>query len=191
MTSLAIDTLRYAKRLEEGGVNRLHADAMAMALEEQLTGHFLSKVDADARFDGIDVRFDGIDARLDAMDIRFDGIDARLDGIDARLDAMDVRFNGIDARLDKLETRLDIMQATTDAKFAAIDAKFESIERQLKIMLGVMFFGFTLLVALGLYQPYRASVAGAVVPTLEQRASSGGAASATDPNPVQAAPAAN
>ena len=191
MTSLAIDTLRYAKRLEEGGVNRLHADAMAMALEEQLTGHFLSKVDADARFDGIDVRFDGIDARLDAMDVRFDGIDARLDamdvrfdGIDARLDAMDVRFNGIDARLDKLEARLDIMQATTDAKF-------ESIERQLKIMLGVMFFGFTLLVALGLYQPYRASVAGAVVPTLEQRASSGGAASATDPNPVQAAPAAN
>ena len=83
------------------------------------------------------------------------------------------------------------MQATTDAKFAAIDAKFESIERQLKIMLGVMFFGFTLLVALGLYQPYRASVAGAVVPTLEQRASSAGAASATAPNPVQAAPAAN
>ena len=184
MTSLAIDTLRYAKRLEEGGVNRLHADAMAMALEEQLTGHFLSKVDADARFDRIDVRFDGIDARLDAMDVRFDGIDARLD-------AMDVRFNGIDARLDKLEARLDIMQATTDAKFAAIDAKFGSIERQLKIMLGVMFFGFTLLVALGLYQPYRASVAGAVVPTLEQRASSGGAASATAPNPVQAAPAAN
>ena len=40
-----IDTLRYAQRLAEAGMNRGTANAMAQALNEQLEGRLLTKAD--------------------------------------------------------------------------------------------------------------------------------------------------
>ena len=119
MVELVIDTLQYADRLEESGVGRKQASAMARALEEQLGERMPTRAE-------INERFNLVNARLDRMDARFDAMDTRLDAMDTRFDALD----------DKL-----------------------------RLVVGVIIFGFMLLTGLGLFQSFRSvspGVAGAV-----------------------------
>ena len=48
MTTSAIDTLRYARRLREAGVPSGQAEAMAGALGEELVGNVVTTPDLDA-----------------------------------------------------------------------------------------------------------------------------------------------
>ena len=45
MATTAIDTLRFARKLKEGGVPDEQAEAMAAALGEELTEHLATKAD--------------------------------------------------------------------------------------------------------------------------------------------------
>lgn len=141
MVELVIDTLQYADRLEEAGVGREQAGAMARALEEQLGERMPTRAEINERFNLVDARFDRMDARLDRMDTRLEAMDAKFEA----------KFEGIRHQFEAV-----------DGRFKAIDARFEAIDGRLRLVTAVMIFGFTLLTALGLFQSVRSVRPGTV-----------------------------
>lgn len=88
MKATVIDTLRFANRLKEAGVEPRQAEAMSRAINDELTEGVVTKRDLDAAVAELKneaaKKFSAIDARFDAMDAKFEG----------RLDAMDAKFEG-------------------------------------------------------------------------------------------------
>ena len=80
--SLAIDTLRFAKRLEEAGTPRSTADAMAEALNDELVDHLLTKADLAEALLPIHKQLAAADSRFSALDAKFD---AKFGGLSWRL----------------------------------------------------------------------------------------------------------
>ena len=157
MAELVIDTLQYVERLEEAGVDREQASAMARALEEQLGERMPTRAEINERFNLVDARFDRMDARLDRMDTRLEAMDAKFEA----------KFEGIRHQFEAV-----------DGRFKAIDARFEAIDGRLRLVTGVMIFGFTLLTALGLFQSVRSVWPGSVgVAEVQQPAT-------VSPNPI-------
>ena len=89
----AIDTLRYARRLADAGMNRETANAMAQALNEELEDRLLTKADlkADlaqalapihAKLGEFDQRFASMDGKFEAMDAKFE---AKIDSVSTKL----------------------------------------------------------------------------------------------------------
>ena len=70
--SLAIDTLRFAKRLEEAGTPRPTADAMADALNDELVDHQLTKADLAEALLPIHKQLAAADSRFSTLDAKFD-----------------------------------------------------------------------------------------------------------------------
>ena len=140
MQATVIDTLRYAVRLKEAGVEPAHAEAMSRALNDELTEGLATKADLDSAVTGLNARFDAVDAKFDAVDARFDAVDARFDAVDARFDAVDARFEAVDARFGAMDT-----------KFGAMDTKFDALGKQVGIQGRYMFLVLAVIVALGLY----------------------------------------
>ena len=97
MKKPSIDTLHYARRLEDNGMNQEAANAVALVLNDALT----------------DIRqeFEPIHAKLAEFDQRFATIDTKFEAMDAKFEAMDAKFEAMDAKMD--------------TKFEAIDAKFK------------------------------------------------------------------
>ncbi len=83
MQATVIDTLRYAVRLKEAGVEPAHAEAMPRALNDELTEGLATKADLDSAVTGLNARFDAVDARFDAVDARFDALGKQV-GIQGR-----------------------------------------------------------------------------------------------------------
>lgn len=79
MKKPSIDTLHYARRLEDNGMNQEAANAVALVLNDALT----------------DIRqeFEPIHAKLAEFDQRFAAIDTKFEAIDAKFDAMDAKFD--------------------------------------------------------------------------------------------------
>ena len=88
MQATVIDTLRYAVRLKEAGVEPAHAEAMSRALNDELTEGLATKADLDSAVTGLNARFDAVDARFGAVDARFDAVDARFGAMDTKFDAL-------------------------------------------------------------------------------------------------------
>ena len=147
MQATVIDTLRYAVRLKEAGVEPAHAEAMSRALNDELTEGLATKADLDSGVTGLKARFDTVDARFEAVDARFEAIDARFEAIDARFEAMDSRFDAMDTKFDAMDTKFDAM----DTKFDAMDTKFGALSKQVGIQGRYMFLVLAVIVALGLY----------------------------------------
>ena len=104
--SLAIDTLRFAKRLEEAGTPRPTADAMADALNDELVDHELTKADlAEALLP--------IHKQLAAADSRFEAMDAK---IDSKFNELDAKF---DAKFGALSTKLNLGLSLVFLMFSA------------------------------------------------------------------------
>ena len=137
MTAAVIDTLRFADRLKESGIQARHAEGIARALGEELADRLVTKSDLD---EALSPLRDGILA----LEARFDGLDPRFEAIDAKFDAIDTKFDAIDAKFDAI-----------DAKFDAMDAKFEALHREVSgkfnLLATMMVLGFTLVVGLGLF----------------------------------------
>ena len=95
--SLAIDTLRFAKRLEEAGTPRSTADAMAEALNDELVDHQLTKADLAEALLPIHKQLASVDGKFNAMDARFNAMDARFNALDAKFDA---KFDSLSWRLN-------------------------------------------------------------------------------------------
>ena len=131
MNANVIDTLRYADRLKEAGVENGQAEAMARALNAELTEGLATKTDlrnAIGKLENkVDLGFAAVDAKFDAMEAKFDG------------------------KFDAMETKFDAKFEAMDAKFEAMDAKFEALAGQFKSQSRHVFLVLALVVALGLY----------------------------------------
>lgn len=151
MATAAIDTLRYAERVKESGVEHSTANEMARALNDELADHVPTKVDLEPRFESLETKVESLDtkfeARCDALEAKFD---ARCDALeakfDARCDALEAKF---DARCDAMEAKFEARINALDAK---LEAKFDSLAASLKTTNAMMLFGFALLGTLGFFQ---------------------------------------
>ena len=130
--SLAIDTLRFAKRLEEAGTPRPTADAMADALNDELVDHQLTKADLAEALLPIHKQLAAADSRFDAMDAK---IDSKFNELDGKIDS---KFNELDGKVDSKFNELD-------AKF---DAKFGALSTKLSLGLSLVSLMFTAFVGL-------------------------------------------
>ena len=93
MNANVIDTLRYADRLKEAGVETGQAEAMARALNAELTEGLATKADlrdAIGKLEHkVDRGFAAVDAKFDAMEAKFDG---RFEAMDAKFEALAGQF---------------------------------------------------------------------------------------------------
>ena len=135
MATAAIDTLRYAEKLKEGGVETSTASQMARALNDELVDYVPTKVELEPRFAAIEAAFEAINARFEAVDARFEALEAKFE-----------------ARFEALETKFE-------ARFDALEAKIDSLATSLKVTNAMMVLGFALLGTLGLFQLTRDSSA--------------------------------
>lgn len=129
MATAAIDTLRYAERVKESGVEHSTANEMARALNDELADHVPTKVDLEPRFESLETKVESLDTKFEA---RCDALEAKFD---ARCDAMEAKF---EARINALDAKLE--------------AKFDSLAASLKTTNAMMLFGFALLGTLGFFQ---------------------------------------
>ena len=81
MATAAIDTLRYAEKLKQGGVEASTASQMARALNDELVDYVPTKADLEPRFASMEAAFEAIAARFEAVDARFDALEARIDSL--------------------------------------------------------------------------------------------------------------
>ena len=109
MTTLAFDSLRYARRLREAGVPEPQADVQAELMAEAF-GFYADNILTKDHFEGVvDSRFSELRAQ---MDQRFAEQDAKFDQ----------RFAEQDAKFDQ---RFAEQNAKFDKRFAEQHAKFE------------------------------------------------------------------
>ena len=132
MATAAIDTLRYAERVKESGVEHSTANEMARALNDELADHVPTKVDLEPRFSSLEAKVESLETRFDTLETKVDMLDAKFD---ARCDAMEAKF---EARINALDAKLE--------------AKFDSLAASLKTTNAMMLFGFALLGTLGFFQ---------------------------------------
>ena len=140
MATAAIDTLRYAERVKESGVEHSTANEMARALNDELADHVPTKVDLEPRFESLETKVESLDTKFEA---RCDTLEAKFD---ARCDALEAKF---DARCDAMEAKFEARINALDAK---LEAKFDSLAASLKTTNAMMLFGFALLGTLGFFQ---------------------------------------
>ena len=175
MYATVIDTLRFANRLKEAGVNDRQAEAMSSALNDEISDGVATKPDldnavaelkgvmadkfakVDARLDSMDAKFEAkflaVDARFEAMDAKFDARFEALDGkFEAGFEALDGKFEaGFEALDGKFEAGFEALDGKFEARFEAMDAKFESLAVKVGTQGRYAFLVLALIAALGLY----------------------------------------
>ena len=81
MKKPSIDTLHYARRLEDNGMNQEAANAVALVLNDALT-------DIRQEFEPIHAKLAEFDQRFATIDTKFEAIDAKFATIDAKFKMM-------------------------------------------------------------------------------------------------------
>ena len=169
MHATVIDTLRYADRLKEAGLEPGQAEAMSRALNDELTERLVTRTDLDdavlqlkgdigelgTRFDALEGMIVAMDKRSNAMEAKFEArfdamdadLEAKFDTVDSRFEAIERRLNGMDARLDGMDARLDARFKAVDSRFDAVDTQFHALRSQSRYL----FLVLALIAGLGLY----------------------------------------
>ncbi|MXY54884.1 MAG: hypothetical protein F4Y41_00580 [Gammaproteobacteria bacterium] len=154
-----IDTLRFANRLKEAGVDPRQAEAMSSAFNDEISEGVATKRDLDNAVTELKgemaERFANVDARLGSMDAKFE---AKFVAVDARFEAMDAKFDAMFEFLDALVESFDSLFESMDTKFEAMDTKFEAMDTKFESLAGrfgtqgrYTFLVLALIAALGLY----------------------------------------
>ena len=138
MHSAVIDTLSFANRLKEAGFEPAHAEGMALVLNEELAQQVVTRAILHDELRPICNRLDRLETSHIALGAKVDALEHRLD---TRIDGVEAKF---DSKFDALNDKIDATHRELDAKVTALDGK-------LNILTGAMALGFTVLVALGLY----------------------------------------
>jgi hypothetical protein len=112
MTTMAFDSLRYARRLREVGVPEPQAEVQAELMAEAFGFYAENILTRDHFTDVINARFAEQDAKIEK---RFAAQDAKFEQ----------RFTGQDAKIEALEAKMDKRFSEQDAKMEALDAKFD------------------------------------------------------------------
>lgn len=123
MATAAIDTLRYAEKLKEGGVERSTASQMARALNDELVDYVPTKADLEPRFASIEAAFKAINARFEAVDARFDALNAKIDSLATSLKVT----NAMIVLGFALLGTLGLFQLTRDSSAAAAPVVIERL----------------------------------------------------------------
>ena len=171
MLATVIDTLRYADRLKDAGFETRQAEAMARAINDEMTGGLATKDDVDSTHNGLTGAIDKLDAKLTG---EIDKLDAKLTGEIEKLDAkLTGEIEKLDAKLTGEIMRLDARVEALDTRIDALDGKLESQGRHVFLVLG-------LIAVLGLYNalaphfnaPDRGPGVAAPNPTASERSTS-------------------
>ena len=102
-----LNTLRYANALKNAGVGAQQAEAMAEALDTEMTGELASK--ADIREVKADIRH----------------LDEKLTGqINALDEKLTLRINGLDKRIDDLKVTTGVIVALATLVLTAVQIYF-------------------------------------------------------------------
>ena len=162
MKATVIDTLRYANRLKDAGVDSGQAEAMSRALNDELTEGLATKTDLNnavselgGKIDALDakfeVRFAEVDARFAEMEGKFDVRFAEMEGkFDVRFAEMEGKFAEMEGKFAEMEgkfTGMDGKFAGMEGKFEAVDAKIDGLRSQNRYV----FLVLALIAGLGLY----------------------------------------
>ena len=116
MTTMAFDSLRYARRLREAGVPEPQADVQAELMAEAFGFYADNLLTKDHFNDVLNARFAEQEAHLDAkLDARFAAQDARFAEQDARFGSQDVRFMELDGRFIEFGARIESRFARQDS----------------------------------------------------------------------------
>ncbi|MYF28336.1 MAG: hypothetical protein F4029_09735 [Gammaproteobacteria bacterium] len=144
MKATVIDTLRYANRLKEAGVEAGQAETMSRALNDELIEGLATKGDLDNAVSELGGKIDALDAKFE---VRFAGVDARFAEMEGKFD---VRFAGMEGKLTAMEGKLTGMDGKLtgmDGKFEAVDAKIDGLRSQNRYV----FLVLALIAGLGFY----------------------------------------
>ena len=167
MQANVIDTLHFANDLKAAGFAAEQAEGLAQALNDELASQMITPTILRDELRPIREHL----GRLDAHVVRLDG---KIDALGERLDEK------IDALGERLDEKIDALGARLDGKIDMVESKLETrigaVESKLSVLTGTMALGFTLLIALGLYnvvsregqesaQPAQAAVAPEEAPT--------------------------
>ena len=163
MTATVIDTLRYADRLKQAGVEPGQAEGMSRALNDELTEGLVTRKDLNDAVTGLKGDLNdavtglkgdlndavtGLKGDLnDAVkELRgdIDGLGNRIDVLETKFDA---KFDGVDAKFDGVDAKFDAVDARFEAMDAKFDAKFDALRSQNKHV----FLVLALIAGLGLY----------------------------------------
>ena len=162
MKATVIDTLRYANRLKNAGVEPGQAEAMSRALNDELIEGLVTKTDLDNAVSELGGKIDALDAKFE---VRFAEVDGRFAEVDGRFAEVDGRFvemeSKFDARFAQMEAKFDARFAEMDGKFANVsgnfaqmDGKFEAVDAKIDGLRGqnrYLFLVLALIAGLGLY----------------------------------------
>ena len=140
MKATVIDTLRYANRLKNAGVDPGQAEAMSRALNDELIEGLVTKADLDNAVSELGGKIDALDAKFE---IRFAEVDGRFAEVDGRFAEVFGGFAEVDGRFAAMEGRF----AKMEGKFEAVDAKIDGLRSQNRYV----FLVLALIAGLGLY----------------------------------------
>lgn len=195
MHATVIDTLRYASRLKDAGIDARQAEAMARAINDELNSGLATKTDVDQASAGLKADLDAAVVKwehgLDGAVVKWEhDLDAAATKMEGDLDAAVTKMEGdLGAAATKWERDLDHAVVELKGEIARIDGKIDAVDDKLAAKLDALnskfeaqgryvFLVLALIAALGLYN--------AAAPHLgqpEPRASSGGTTSIAAPTP--------
>ena len=133
MKATVIDTLRYANRLKEAGVETVQAEAMSRALNDELTEGLVTKIDLANAVSELGGKIDELDAKFE---VRFAEVDGRFAEVDGRFAKVDGGFAKVDGRFGEMKGKIE-----------AVDAKIDALRSQNRYV----FLVLALIAGLGLY----------------------------------------
>ena len=162
MKATVIDTLRYANRLKNAGVDPGQAEAMSRALNDELIEGLVTKADLNnavselgGKIDALDAKFEVRFAEMEAKsDARFAEVDGRFAEVDGRFAEVNGRFAEVDGKFAQMEAKFDARFAEMGGQFAKMDGKFEAVDTKidgLRSQNRYVFLVLALIAGLGLY----------------------------------------
>ena len=107
MTATVIDTLRYADRLKQAGVESGQAEAMSRALNDELTEGLVTRKDLDDAVSELKGDIGGLGNRIDALETKFDALETK---VDTKFEAMETKFGAMDTKFEAMETKFDALR---------------------------------------------------------------------------------
>ena len=142
MQANVIDTFHFASDLKDAGFPADQAEGLAQALNSELAPQMITPTILRDELRPINEHLGRLDAHVVRLDDKIDALGARLDekieGVESRLE---IKIDAVSSRLDAVESKLE-------AKIDAVDSKLEG---KFSVLMGAMVLGFTVLIALGLY----------------------------------------
>ena len=149
MQANVIDTLHFASDLKDAGFPADQAEGLAQALNSELAPQMITPTILRDELRPINEHLGRLDAHVVRLDAHVVRLDDKIDALGARLDE---KIEGVESRLetkiDAVSSRLDAVESKLEAKIDAVDSKLEG---KFSVLMGAMVLGFTVLIALGLY----------------------------------------